>query len=582
VKLATLKVLRPYQLEKMKELKGIYDIYPNDQRAFLQMPVGTGKTFTALSFAIAQLKGEAQKSVVWVVHQCGLADQSAGDFRDDFENQGGIISKDLKKGSIGTITFYFMTWQTLRESINRDKMKSHDMLIVDEAHFGSSNTKAGKNGEHMSFKKIFQSKLFRKHLYVSATPWDLNSEVFPGMLTDDKRNIRKDRAAILSMREAKRLNELADVTFNIFHSADTLELKRLEDDDQDEVKATDTKTLAKKSSDKRIDFSHARTKKSLRQAVVQSTIEGYLRLEGGKDGKSLPPTIIYCHGIANDPRSVTEVMKAIKLTCKALWGAKYNTEKSLVSCAHSQMTKGDEGTATGVLNDFRSGKIKILCVANMAQEGFNYPDLEVAIDMCPSLDNIRRRIQRIGRVIRKKSNGCSARYYYADTITNYIRIQGARHQVNDDSKDQIEQEISEYDQMHGIIKAVDGELVSVVANAKVAVAQINAQDEASDDTIVNSPYLGTDQVILAGIPKSPVGDAEGVELFRKEKKIAIQRTRVGFVISDAYLSASGVSAKVRTTKLSDMLERSRVDIPFDELTVEQLIEAYHGNIKNVA
>jgi superfamily II DNA or RNA helicase len=576
-----MKALYAYQKEKIAELEKIYEMYPDDQRAFLQMVVGAGKTFAALNFAIQQLKGSKPKSVVWVVHQTGLADQSASDFRDDFKLQGGQLDKSLKKGKIENITFHFMTWQALRGQILKGSMNAHDMLIIDEAHYGSSNNgQTGKNGDHLSFKKIFSSKLFKKHLYVSATPWDLNPEVFPGLLSDDKRSIRHDRAAILTMKEAHKLNLIADVVFNVFHSADTLKLKHIEDkENSDEVSGESTKDLAKQAASKTIDFSHSKSKQSLYRAIVESVIEGYLRLEGGASGKDLPPTIIFCNGIKDDPRSIEAVMKIIKLKCKSLYGAKFNTERSLVACAHSAMNVEDDGRANDAINDFRAGKIKILCVANMAQEGFNYPELQVAIDLCPSLKNIRRRTQRIGRIIRKKADNRAARYYYADTITNYIRIKGQKFQISEASKDRIADEISEYDGLSDIKNEVSEGLTEAVANAKMAAAQIILQDEASENVSIESPYLGTESVEVSVSHDTGEHEAESIQLFNKEKKIKIQRTRVGFIISDAYLSNGKAKGQVRSAKLSEMLEKTRAQINWEEWSIEDLVAGYHGTLK---
>lgn len=565
VNMKSTKTLRPYQAEKINELLSIYKKNPTDKRAFLQMPVGTGKTFTALSFAIQLLKGKKPTSVIWVVHQTGLADQSANDFKDDFQSLGGTLSQDLTSGHINNISFTFMTWQGLRESISKKARGKYNLLIIDEAHYGSSGSKvATKSTDHSSFKKIFSSKLFDSHLYVSATPWDLNPEVFPKLLvkTDSGHVARKDRIALFTMRDAKKANLISDITFNVFHSANTLALKKLEDESSDmEITGADTAELASEVASRDVDFKHEESKRALRRAVTESTLEGFMRLEA-KDGK-LPPTIVFCRGIKGDPRSITSAMEILKEKARKVFGNKFKTNKSFVYFCHSQM----EENPTDVLNDFKAGKINILCVANMAQEGFNYPGLEVAIDLTPSLDNIRRRIQRIGRIARKKPNGF-ARYYYADTITNYIVNKGVKYSATEESKDKLENEIRKYD------AAGEAEQISeVVANATIAISAINQQDSTNENVEVNTPYFGTDTVELS--PAAVSNSNEKLELFDKRKKDIVYCSKVGFVISDAF-NGGKVLGRMKSAKLFDMIERDSNQIPWQEIILNE------DNIRKIA
>lgn len=132
--------LRQDQREKVEELKKIYKSNPDDKRAFLQMPTGTGKTYTILTFCIEQLKVLSKATVAFVCHQDALSSQNAEEFGATFKKLGGVISEDDSVGRIGNIKFEFMTWQSLTIIAKKTKTKKHiyDMIAYDECHFGSS------------------------------------------------------------------------------------------------------------------------------------------------------------------------------------------------------------------------------------------------------------------------------------------------------------------------------------------------------------------------------------------------------------------------------------------------------------
>lgn len=62
----------------------------------------------------------------------------------------------------------------------------------------------------------------------------------------------------------------------------------------------------------------------------------------------------------------------------------------------------------GVLNDFRSGKTKVLVAVGALDEGFDDPDINVILDFSVYVKRTRRLIQRLGRSLRLRENGSEA------------------------------------------------------------------------------------------------------------------------------------------------------------------------------
>lgn len=71
---------------------------------------------------------------------------------------------------------------------------------------------------------------------------------------------------------------------------------------------------------------------------------------------------------------------------------------------------------------FKSKKIKVLVNIRRMQEGFDFPELEVIMDTCPSFSNDGRVfIQRLGRALRKAPGKEKSRYYITNKVTSAIR-----------------------------------------------------------------------------------------------------------------------------------------------------------------
>lgn len=421
--------LYPKQQNLIETLSSLYKKHDKDQRLFLEMPTGSGKTLTALFSSLKELSGE-NATIAWAVHQKQLVQQA---YEELCEIIGVTPQQGLHKPSVKyqNLTFTFMTWQAMRATSTR-----YDLLIVDECHRGSSQPGTymeGKNAvsEHTSFKKIL--KLSDKHLYVSATPWNLDQDVFPGLLTP-KGKPKDDRVALYTMQAARLDGALAQLQFKSIRTADTVKLQKLYHESSPEeiidFEDEDAFEAAQILAEKKVDPKDDRTIKALEQSTLESVLEVFFR-EEGKNGV-IPPTIVFCRTRANGtsgPLTQSNVCKSIKKAA-----LKHFTNPILGRKFVDYVNSSDDSSteAQDKLKKFQEGKINILCVVSMAQEGFNYKALECAIDFSPSFTNARLAVQKMGRILRLHKDAAGnvvkdqGRYYYPDTIEKYIKLNSVK------------------------------------------------------------------------------------------------------------------------------------------------------------
>lgn len=416
--------LRKYQKHIIAKIRNIYKESP---KAFLQMVTGSGKTITAFEIVLQEFK-KTQKpiKVAWTAHQTGLIEQSYTDLLEFLEIpfDRNNLPKDLVYTYEG-ITFLFDTWQTLRNSTEK-----FDMLIVDECHYGSSLNKGEDKRDHKSLRKVL--KLAPKHLYVSATPWNLNMELFEELFDQKHKVIRSDRVAIYTMEEAKKDGFLCDMSFCVVQSVDTLEIKRIESGEtKNSGKLSSMEESSKFIEKHQVSIKHVNSIKKLRQATLYSLLDVYFAREA--KGRTLPPTLVFCKTRSGQDETLclSNVVKTFKKRAKSHFGKNFNIGKTFIDYVASDVSDSNKK-----IQEFKEGNINILCVVGMAREGFNYKPLTVGIDLNPSYNNIRLATQKVGRFLRPSEGKTKARYYYADTLENYVKENGVTKELSEEIKNQ--------------------------------------------------------------------------------------------------------------------------------------------------
>lgn len=577
-----MKNLRLYQKNIVTKLHKIFNL--PEKKAFLQMPTGTGKTFTALMFSQELAKKKNLSSVIWIVHQTNLYIQSATDFLSDFKAQGGTLDVEINSegdvelnlnekyitGELNGIKYVFMTWQRLSRLVESNKIKKnqYDLLIVDEAHYGSSEN---QYNEHKSFKKIFNSKLFEYHLYVSATLWNLNPQVYPKLVCPVKKRAYSKYLAVYTTEQAANDDVINSVDFVCITSADTLKLKKLNEEDETELTANETKKLAEKTTKLKVDINHQKSKDAVYKAVVRQVLLAYLNTEDPKKTGNLPPTIVFCNGVEReDVRNIKSVKQAFKNAFDYYYGEKFNTGKGFINAV-----SGQDKDSYQILKSFTEGKFKILLVANMAQEGFNYPKLEVAIDLNPNYNNTARWNQKIGRVTRRLDNKPASRYYYADHIRNYIKASGFSQEIKTDS-----QALNEMIQSTNPDLTMEEKTLAIEGLANTLTHTKNSQ-EAETDTIVNTVNTSVKDV------KVFKDKAENISNLKPKNQSKIVATRNSYIIC----SAMRQDTKTFDRKVSykDIIKMSSDRVPWEyifknwsEKKVEKMILEQKKTGKKIA
>ena len=115
-----------------------------------------------------------------------------------------------------------------------------------------------------------------------------------------------------------------------------------------------------------------------------------------------------------------------------------------VGIYHSKMRENVRKT---VLRNFEHSEIRILVSCKTLDEGLNVSDTDVGIIMS-STSSERQRIQRLGRVLRKKEDERGAYFYYL-YIHDTIEETEVLHDLHDDLIDNINVVDIAYDEIHG-------------------------------------------------------------------------------------------------------------------------------------
>jgi superfamily II DNA or RNA helicase len=482
--------IRTYQQQAIDKILKVYKDNPTDQRAFLQLPTGCGKTWTAFQLALNHFKNKKKVRIVWTAHQTELVKQSYGDF---FEFLGKKPSDSGKMSyTHDNVTMEFTTWQSLRNSKTK-----YDMLIIDECHFGGGITGATIS-DHKSFKSIM--KLATTHLYISATPYNLDEVVFEGLLEDvvnrrtgkNEKCPKNDRVAVYDMDQAYTDGFLVNVQFNCIRSADTIKWAEVVNGDIEEVGEGDFEDFNKFGElieKKEIDVKCDASKDALAKAALNSVLDVFFEKEC-VDGK-IPPTMVFCRTSRLPALGLENVRRAIlKKSREKCWNIK-NIGKNFVDVISSE-----HDDVSGKIAKFKAGEINILCVVGMAREGFNYKELECALDFNYNDINRRLHIQKVGRMVRTNPGKAQARYYYPDTYENYIRFKGGKKELTPQAREEFKAMLAQ--SMGVSIESISDDMldakVAETSNRTISKAETSENDEVG---------VGSVEVVTPRNKKSP-------------------------------------------------------------------------------
>lgn len=334
------KTLRDYQSEGKAK---IYQMWTQMRSIMYQMPTGTGKTKLFVSIARDLFDwGAARKTAVkilFLAHRIELIDQIDDTLGIKYNLAHAQIAANAKEHK--NYALQIGSVQTLIRRLDRWVDKDFDVIIIDEAHHVKAD----------SYKKILRAFPRAKVLGVTATPYRMSHESFRPEFDE----------LITSAPVAKFIKDkwLCDYEYYSIRPESRIQMDinsisrfALDGDFLDEASAA------------------IMDKDEIRAGIVSS----YERYAKGKKG------IIYT------------ITKAHNLhVCNQF------VQKGYKAVAIDDTTPAE--TRKQYVEDFKKGKIEIICNVNIFSEGFDCPDLEF-IQLARPTKSLSMYLQQVGRGLR--------------------------------------------------------------------------------------------------------------------------------------------------------------------------------------
>ena len=334
------KELRDYQREAKA---AIYKMWIQKRSIMLQMPTGTGKTrlFASISRDLFDWGAEHKKAVkiLLLAHRIELIDQIDDHIGQKYNMAHAlIVSKSIeqKKYSI-----QIGSVPTLIRRLSRWTDKDFDVIIIDEAHHVKAD----------SYKRILKEFPRAKVLGVTATPYRMNGASFHPEFDDlivSKPVLNFIKAHWLSeyeyysIRPNSRVQKEIDSITRFALDGDYLDAAMIDVMDKSEIRA--------------------------------GIVDSYERYARGKKG--IVYTINREHNQHVCSRFVEHGYKAVAIDSET----PPEERKKLV-------------------NDFKRGRIDIICNVNIFSEGFDCPDLEF-VQLARPTKSLAMYLQQVGRGLR--------------------------------------------------------------------------------------------------------------------------------------------------------------------------------------
>ena len=273
---------------------------------------------------------------------------------------------EIKKHSINSKLWVVNTYQSLKNI----KTKC-DILIVDEVHQGGQESEG-------CYKKIINNLKPKKIISLSATDYNVDDKLF---------GKEKYCYGLEEASKDKIINECDIITIDtglnqILSSKEKISKEKLSHIYDENIK-------------REVDLKFKKSLDAIYSNNVKSALEVYLKNEKGNQAILFVHNIEWCekaHLIANE----------LGITNKFI---------------HSNI-KSKEVASN--INKFKNKDFNILISIRQLREGFDFPDLEVAIDCAPSFTNEGRDFkQKIGRILRNPFGKKRSRYYIINCVNKF-------------------------------------------------------------------------------------------------------------------------------------------------------------------
>jgi superfamily II DNA or RNA helicase len=322
--------------------------------------VGTGKSITSLYLierGLASLTSVSHRRVIVLCHTNELVRQ----WNAVIDQEGSMLAD-----------FEVTTYQSMTRKLKSYRAKPL-AIIVDESHQGGQCTTGVANS---SYKRIIDALNPEYLISLSATDFGVDEDLFgprvgPGTFHYSTLQALKDGF----------INDSYVITL---HTCLEQTL-----DNGETIVGDDVEDVVKEWRNSNVNFGDKESQDIIRKANIRAAIYTYLSDEYDHQAVFYVPDIQSANWTVNEMRKIA------------------NGSDALVQASHSKAN--DSST---VIAAFKRKEFKVLVNVRQIQEGFDYPDLEVIFDCCPSTSNEGRiYIQRQGRALRKTNTKDISRYY---------------------------------------------------------------------------------------------------------------------------------------------------------------------------
>ena len=352
--------LRPYQNDNKEQ---IYEYWKDNRAVMLQMPTGTGKTrlFVSILKDFHKYAAELRKQirVLVLVHRVELIDQISEELGVRYGLAHGFIhSKDRERRKF---PFQIASVQTLNRRIQNWADYGFDFIIVDEAHHVLAE----------SYRKIINTFPNAKILGVTATPCRLSGVGF--------------RPEFDKLIVSDSIQEFINKGYLCNYEYYSISPYSYVQNQIERIQATDASG----------EFATAEMQKICAQDKIRAQIvETYLNYAKGKKG------IVY---------TINKIHN--KHLCEAF------CEKGIKAVAIDSDTDVEERER--MIEEFKLGKIDILCNVDIFSEGFDCPDIEF-VQLARPTKSLSLYLQQVGRGLRISAN--KEKTIFLDNVGLYNRF----------------------------------------------------------------------------------------------------------------------------------------------------------------
>lgn len=337
--------LRKYQKETVEKGISYFENKKHNDGALAVLPTGSGK-----SLVIANIAKELKGNTIVFQPSKEILEQNYNKILSYGVKDVAVYSASLNSKNISKITF-----ATIGSVNNKhDLFNDFQNVIVDECHLVNA-----KGGMYQKF--LYENN--KKVLGLTATPYRLSSDRFGGsilkFLTRTRPRIFHELISFVQIDELSREGFLSKLEY--------VPIKAIE---IDQLKINSTGA----------DFTDESLRNHLRKINFSDKLIDVIRLLNNKKQKH----ILVFTKFVDDAKSLIEVLKD-EIKCAYVSAETPKKERELI------------------LNDFKSGKTKVVANVGILTTGFDFPELDTIVLSRPTM-SLGLYYQMVGRGLRPHTN----------------------------------------------------------------------------------------------------------------------------------------------------------------------------------